>query len=96
MQKLLTTNLLQLLIRLGYQYVLVKRTAVYGEDADTCIILTPVKFKPVLAELSENYNAFFEISKEPFEMAKGVNGAIVLVDISVVKPEHPIELYFSY
>lgn len=84
MHKILTTELLDRLISQGYCYCLSRTTAIIGEDADTCITLMPVINEPLLIDLPEKFDTYFEIGEEPRQMAMGIDETIVLVDLSEV------------
>lgn len=84
MQKILTIELLDTLINQGYRYCLSRTTTIVGEDADICITLMPVKHRPLLKTLPENFDTYFRIDAEPLQMAMGVEEAIILVDLSEI------------
>lgn len=81
MQKILTPDLLESLIAQGYRYCLSRTTCIVGDDADTCITLTPVKYAPALKRLPLKYDTYFKIGDEPRQMSMGVNETIILVDM---------------
>jgi hypothetical protein len=95
MQKLLTPALLQFIIGLGYRYCLSRTTSILGEDADVYIVLKPIKQKPLLKTLPDNYDTYFSITGEPQQMAEGIDETIVLVDMTGLTQEYPVEAYFS-
>ncbi|MBB6107598.1 hypothetical protein [Mucilaginibacter lappiensis] len=92
MRSLLTPKLLQFLINQGYRYCLSKTTCIFGPDANVCIILTPVKYIPVLRRLPEKYDTYFKITEEPVQMADGIDETLIIVDLSTVKVEHSSEV----
>ncbi|WP_121810299.1 hypothetical protein [Mucilaginibacter kameinonensis] len=84
MQKILTTELLDILISQGFRYCLSRTTSIFGDDADLCITLMPVKRAPSLKKLPERYDTYFKIDEEPRQMAMGIDETIVLVDLSEI------------
>jgi hypothetical protein len=92
MYRILTAKLLDDLVSQGYLYCLSKTTSVVGEDADICITLFPVKQMPLLKDLSENFDAYFEIGKEPRQMAIGVDETIILVDLGEITIDSELSL----
>ncbi|GAC1310711.1 MAG: hypothetical protein NVSMB24_28520 [Mucilaginibacter sp.] len=94
MHKVLTPGLLQFLIAKGYTHCFSKKTFVCG-DANLCITLTPVNYFPAFGELPQDFDAFYNISDEPAQMAKGIEHALVLVDMSQVRLEHRFEVLFT-
>ncbi|MDN3550212.1 hypothetical protein [Mucilaginibacter aquaedulcis] len=84
MQKILTIELLDILINQGYRYCLSRTTTIVGEDADICIMLMPVKRRPLLKTLPQKFDTYFRIDAEPLQMAKGVDETIILVDLSEI------------
>ena len=84
MHKILTTDLLDSLVRQGYRFCLSRTTFLLGDDDDRCVTLLPVKDKPFSNHLPGQFDACYEINKEPLQMAKGADESIVLVDLSEV------------
>ncbi|MEO3407356.1 hypothetical protein AAFN85_25785 [Mucilaginibacter sp. CAU 1740] len=84
MQKILTTELLETLIGQGYRYCLSRTTSIFGEDADICITLLPVKRAPSLKKLPERFGTYFKIGEEPRQMAMVIDETIVLVDLTEI------------
>ncbi|PWK80355.1 PAS domain S-box-containing protein [Mucilaginibacter oryzae] len=76
----LTSQLLGDLIEKGYNYMLVN-TGINQLTADTVdITLTPVKQKPDLDKLPPNFETFYHITREPMQLACGVDGANVYIE----------------
>jgi hypothetical protein len=68
----------------GYQYCL-SRTQSFQtshDDPEVTIVLFPVKEKPKLENLPEEYDTFFNLSKEPAMMAGGIGDTEVLVELT--------------
>ena len=81
-----TPQLLGNLIEKGYTYVLANTTAdVTSEEAEN-IVLKPVKVKPKLEALPEGFSTFYKLTREPMQLACGVDGVTIEVDYATSKP----------
>ncbi len=83
METILTPHALGLLIEQGYTYVLAKTKNVIKKDTSVSITLTPVKNKPRLEELPLEYDTYFKITREPMQMACGIDDTEILL----IQPE---------
>ncbi len=81
MKTTLTPRLLGFLIKKGYKYFLSQTTRIDQEDACIAITLKPVKKHPLLQKLPQPFNAYYSITREPFQMASGVENTIIVVDL---------------
>jgi hypothetical protein len=79
MKTILTPYLLGTLIEQGYTYMLAKTENVIKEGSSISIKLMPVKYKPYLEELPLEYDTYFKITREPMQMACGVDDTEVLL-----------------
>jgi hypothetical protein len=79
MKTLLTPQLLGFLIERGYTYCFAKTQALY--DGRVRIMLTPVKGNPELACLPEGQDSCFKITREPMQMAYGIEGTEIYVSL---------------
>jgi len=78
----LTYSLLDFFKREGYTHCLSKTSCINDPQIDVRIDLTPVKQKPNLRVLPNQYDTFFNLNKEPVQMAAGVDRTIILMDVS--------------
>lgn len=76
-----TPALLKLVISKGFKYCYSKTTCIDVRDADVCITLKPVTTAPRLRSLPKAYDTFFNLCKEPAQMAAGIDRTIVLFDL---------------
>ncbi|GGH01546.1 hypothetical protein [Mucilaginibacter phyllosphaerae] len=76
-----TPDLLKFVISKGFRYCYSKTTCIDAPDADVCITLTPVKMPPRIKRLPKAYDTFFNIFKEPFQMANGVDRTRIFFDL---------------
>ncbi|TSD62903.1 hypothetical protein FFF34_018285 [Inquilinus sp. KBS0705] len=76
-----TPALLKLVISQGFKYCYSKTTCVDTAETDVCIILTPVKQAPKVRRLPKAYDTFFNILKEPMQMAAGVDRTLIFFEI---------------
>lgn len=74
-----TPQLLGDLIEKGYTYVLASNPA---ESSN--MVLKPVREKPKLNELPDGFNTFYKITREPMQLACGVDGVTVEVDYATL------------
>jgi PAS domain S-box-containing protein len=75
----LTPQLLGDLIEKGFTYMLA--SSPYPADSDNSpIILKPVKNLPVLQNLPAGYQTYYKITREPLQMACGIDNTTVLLD----------------
>ncbi|MGI4019985.1 MAG: hypothetical protein ACRYFA_00625 [Janthinobacterium lividum] len=87
MKMTLTTSLLQFLIQGGYKYCLSQTCAIgQDEDAFTSITLKPVKKNPLLKKLPELFEMYYNLIREPSEMASGKLG--FLIRVKLTKKDH--------
>ncbi|TWR30447.1 PAS domain S-box protein [Mucilaginibacter pallidiroseus] len=82
MQVSLTPQLLGDLIEKGYSYMLANTVA--GNSTETTIVLKPVRKKPSLLSLPNGYEAYYRITREPMQLACGVDATTVLVDYETI------------
>jgi PAS domain S-box-containing protein len=76
-----TPQLLGDLIEKGYTYVLASTIA----DAETSnLVLKPVREKPNLNRLPEGFNTFYKITREPMQMACGVDDVVIEVEYATI------------
>jgi PAS domain S-box-containing protein len=81
-----TPQLLGDLIEKGYTYVLASSFA--GSELEVSnIILKPVREKPKLINLPDGFNTFYKITREPMQMAYGVDGVVIEVDYDTMNPQ---------
>jgi hypothetical protein len=76
-----TPALLKLIISKGFRYCYSKTTCIDTPDADVSITLTPVVKSPRLNRLPKAYDTFFNMGKEPAQMATGVDRTIIFFEI---------------
>jgi|GEM_PF-6541093 hypothetical protein len=76
-----TPALLKLVISKGFKYCYSKTTCINSPDADVLITLKPVKGFPHLKRLPKAYDTFFNLLKEPSQMAKGVDRALIFFEL---------------
>jgi hypothetical protein len=82
MKTLLTPPLLKFLTGKGYRYCLSKTSIIQKDNAEVCITLTPVTYKPALKRLPKQYDTYFSIRREPVQMASGVDDTLIMVDVN--------------
>ena len=76
----LTPQLLGFLIERGFTYCLSK--TLINPDNNSCeIILTPTKEKPDAKNLLPGYDNWYKITREPFQMAGGMDDAEVYLNL---------------
>jgi hypothetical protein len=76
-----TPALLKLVISRGFRYCYSRTTCIDTADADVCITLTPVKKSPRIRRLPKAYDTFFNLGKEPAQMAAGVDRTLIFFDL---------------
>lgn len=82
-----TPQLLGDLIEKGYTYVLAN-IADDPESAEASnIVLKPVRRKPKLHSLPDGFNTFYKITREPMQMACGVDGVNIEVDYATLNQQ---------
>jgi hypothetical protein len=93
MKTVLTKRLLGFLIKRGYKYCL-SQTISSGEIASSnkLVTLKPVRKQPLLGRLPNPFQAYHAIIQEPFQMASGILGTSVFVELSVKEFENFIKL----
>lgn len=83
MQTTLTPTLLEFLARQGYKYFLSKTMVIdKSDDFSIQIMLTPVVNRPDLRSLPEDFDTYFQINKEPRQMAEGIDDTQIMVRFS--------------
>lgn len=83
MQTILTSTLLEFLSRQGYKYFLSKTTVSETlEGSSIKIMLTPVVNRPDIRSLPEGFDTYFQINREPRQMAQGVDDTQIIVRLS--------------
>lgn len=83
MKTVLTPHLLGFLIERGYTYCLAKTQTTSKADATVNITLTPVKIKPGLDNLPVGYDTYFKITREPMQMACGIDDTEVYLSLDL-------------
>jgi hypothetical protein len=83
MKTILTPHLLGFLIERGYTYCLAKTQNTSKADASVNITLTPVKVKPGLNNLPLGYDTYFKITREPMQMACGIDDTEVYLNLDL-------------
>jgi PAS domain S-box-containing protein len=81
-----TPQLLGDLIEKGYTYVLASTPATKLDEAST-LILKPVREKPKLISLPDGFNTFYKITREPMQLAYGVDGVVIEVDYDTINSQ---------
>ena len=82
MKTILTPQLLGFLIEQGYTHCFSHTE--YNEADQTCIItLTPVKAKPNLELMAEDYDTFYKITREPLQMTHGIDSTKVYLNLDL-------------
>ncbi|QHS57530.1 hypothetical protein GWR56_19000 [Mucilaginibacter sp. 14171R-50] len=76
-----TSAVLKLVISKGFRYCYSRTTCVDSAEADVCITLTPIAKSPHIRRLPKAYDTFFNILKEPVQMAAGVDSTLVYFDL---------------
>ncbi|HYK77963.1 MAG TPA: hypothetical protein VEV16_13385 [Daejeonella sp.] len=79
----LTPHLLGFLIERGYTYCLAKTRSTSKLSASVIITLTPVKEKPMLETLPLGYDTYFRITREPMQMACGIDDTEIYISIDL-------------
>ena len=82
MKTILTPQLLGFLIEQGYTHCF-SHTEL-NEAENTCIItLTPVKAKPELELMAEDFDTFYRITREPMQMTCGIDNTKVYLNLDL-------------
>jgi PAS domain S-box-containing protein len=68
------------LIEKGYTYMLSSSNADTSSSAGTPVTLRPVKEKPALTDLPEGFETIYQITREPMQMACGVDETEITVE----------------
>ena len=76
-----TPAVLRFVISKGFRYCYSKTTCIESAEADVCITLAPVKTSPCIRRLPKAYDTFFNIGKEPLQMAAGVDRTLIFLDL---------------
>lgn len=89
MKTVLTKRLLGFLIKRGYKYCLSQTISISEMVAtNRGITLKPVKKHPLLGKLPNPFQAYYGIIREPFQMASGIIGTSVFVELSTKEFEN--------
>lgn len=83
MKTVLTPHLLGFLIERGYTYCLAKTQNVSKANASVNITLTPIKIKPQLESMPDDYDTYFKITREPMQMACGIDDTEVYISLDL-------------
>ncbi len=75
----LTPELLGGLIEKGYTHMLVNINNQLTDDAVT-ITMMPVKQKPALNSLPDGYETFYKITREPMQLACGIDNSNIFIE----------------
>ncbi|MFD0793135.1 PAS domain-containing protein [Mucilaginibacter litoreus] len=81
-----TPQLLGDLIEKGYTYMLASSKSDEQNAETTHIILLPVREKPRLTDLPEGFETFYKITREPLQLACGIEGVVVEVEYATQNP----------
>jgi hypothetical protein len=81
MKTVLTPHLLGFLIERGYTYCLAQTQTISKAGAYVGITLTPVKVKPELEGMPFGYDTYFRITREPMQMACGIDDTEVYIKL---------------
>lgn len=77
----LTRDLVQFLYSQGYKYCY-SRTIIDSED-NICINLVPTVSRPYVRRIPADYDTFFALSREPWQMADGIDeNTLVLMSLN--------------
>jgi hypothetical protein len=87
METIFTKRLLGTLIRKHYLYYLSKTNLNRQGETGISITLKPVKKLPRFQQLPGAYQRFYHISQELLDMAAGIPGTQILLDMSGVEIE---------
>jgi PAS domain S-box-containing protein len=79
----LTPELLGDLIEKGYTYLLVDINSQLTDEAVT-ITMVPVKQKPSLSNLPNGYETFYKITREPMQLACGVDNSNIFIEYHTI------------
>lgn len=83
MQTTLTPTLLDFLTHQGYKYFLSKTmVADTPKGFSVKIMLTPVVNRPDIRSLPQGFDTYFQITKEPRQMAQGIDDTEITVRLS--------------
>lgn len=83
MNTVLTPHILGFLIERGYTYCLAKTQNISRGDASVKITLTPIKIKPQLDSLPPGYDTYFKLTREPMQMACGIDDTEVYISLDL-------------
>ena len=83
MKTVLTPHLLGFLIERGYTYCLATTKTISKAEASVSITLTPVKVKPQLESMPSGYDTYFKITREPMQMACGIDDTEVYISLDL-------------
>ncbi|MBB5394074.1 hypothetical protein [Mucilaginibacter sp. AK015] len=75
---------LKLVISKGFRYCYSRTTCIDSAEADVCITLTPIAKSPRIRRLPKAYYTFFNMLKEPVQMAAGVYRTLTLIWIKSI------------
>jgi hypothetical protein len=85
LKALITPLLIQYLQAEGYRYCLAKNQAATAESRNECLILLPLRNKPVAGSLPDRYYNLLNTAEEPVAMAEDTdNDMLVVVELSSV------------
>lgn len=73
MKTKLTSQILDFLVKEGYNYCLSQTQTIGKRRVSVEITLTPVRKKPVLEKLPPGFDTYFNINEEPRQMVLGVD-----------------------
>lgn len=85
MEVILTKQLLGALIKDGYRYFLCKTSSASNGCPDIKMTLKPVKMHPLLHLLPAPYQRYYKVSQELLQMAEGLPGVQVLIELKGVR-----------
>ena len=91
MKTVLTPHLLGFLIERGYTYCLAKTQTTSKASASVNITLTPVKVKPHLESLPAGYDTYFKITREPMQMACGIDDTEVYISLDLKNSKNKLQ-----
>jgi len=91
----LTPVLLDFLIAEGYCSCLSKTQPIQSDCCSNLITLKPMKQHLLAGHLPLGFDSCFALQSEPLQMAQGINGVMVMVDITPVELTGYIGYVFS-
>ena len=91
MEIILTKRLLGALIKNGFSYFLCKISLADPQDSTVYMTLKPVKTHPLLHQLPGSYQRYYKVSQELLQMATGIPGVCVKVELNGIRFGHELQ-----